>query len=120
LSIVAYQNNILLTSISSDYLFLENIKLLYQANAEDGVSESKKCIDNDGFWNMASVCTDSGFHEVKCTVKGKISAFGVTFDLDYARPGKTYTIPWARYSCQTSTGNCCKKQGLYSGETKLA
>jgi len=72
-----------------------------------------------GFWNMASVCKDSGFETCTCKISGEVSILGVTIKGTYER-GKRYHIGWARYECQASSGNCCKKQGLYVGETKVA
>ena len=68
---------------------------------------------------MASQCVESGFESVTCTIKGEITVFGVALKGEYSK-GSTYRIAWARYQCVTSNGNCCKKQGLYSGDTKLA
>lgn len=54
-----------------------------------------------------------------CEISGQISAFGVTISGSYKR-GKKYSIAWARYTCANSPGNCCVKQGLFSGEEQLA
>lgn len=79
----------------------------------------QECFSNSGNWNMATVCTDSGFEEVSCEISGEISAFGLTFKGSYTK-GENYSVAWARYECQDSKGNCCIKQGLYSGDDKLA
>jgi len=96
----------------------ENIEALTQGE-EPYPTERLKCIEKGGNWNMASVCEDSGIEQVTCNISGEISAFGITIKGSYQQ-GKKYYIPWARYKCTQSLGNCCKKQGLYSGEIKLA
>lgn len=100
-------------------LLIQNVEALTSPEDEPYPEERKKCIEEGGSWNMASVCKNSGFESCTCKISGKITAFGVTLEGSYEK-GKTYTIPWARYECQESKGNCCKKQGLYSGEEKLA
>ena len=77
------------------------------------------CLSDGGNWNMASVCVATGFENTTCKIAGKISCFGITIEGSYEK-GKTYPIPWARYECKDSPTNCCKKQGLYSGNIKLA
>lgn len=100
-------------------LLQANIEAL--ANGESGSIPRtyEECLKSGGNWNMASVCTDSGFESSVCKISGEISIFGMTLKGNYEK-GQRYSIPWARYSCQTSAGNCCIKQGLYSGERKLA
>lgn len=68
---------------------------------------------------MSSVCVNSGFEQVTCEISGEITLLGVTIKGTYKK-GQKYPIAWARYECKNSPGNCCKKQGLYSGEKKLA
>lgn len=96
----------------------KNIEALTQAE-EPYPEERSKCISEEGNWNMASVCQDSGIERFSCSVSGEISAFGITLKGSYEK-GESYNIPWARYTCTASSGNCCKKQGMYTGETKLA
>lgn len=99
--------------------FAMNVEALSARVEEDYPEERASCIASGGNWNMASVCEDAGLQEVICTVSGEASAFGVTIRGSYTK-GKAYYIPWARYKCVESKGNCCKKQGLFSGDTKLA
>ena len=73
-----------------------------------------------GNWNMASVLMSSGFENVECKVDGEISFLGITLKGSYYQKGMSYSFPWASYRCESSEGNCCTKQGLYSGENKLA
>jgi hypothetical protein len=78
------------------------------------------CYQDDGSWNMATTCTESGFYEnQKCKISGELTVLGVTIKGSYEK-GHKYDVPWARYTCIASTGNCCKKVGLYTGDTKLA
>lgn len=112
------------SSRTSD-LLLQNVEVL--SRAEDDVKEEpdkikgpkEACLSEGGNWNEASHCTGTGFENSTCTISGEISLFGVTIKGSYSK-GKSYKIPWARYSCAQSAGNCCKKQGLYSGNEKLA
>lgn len=96
----------------------ENIEALTQGE-ENYPQERTKCLEEGGFWNMASVCADAKIEMVTCTISGEITLFGVTLKGSYTK-GRKYSIPWARYTCTSSIGNCCKKQGLYSDKTKLA
>ena len=78
------------------------------------------CFTQGGNYNMASVCQECGFFDpVKCKVTGELTILGVTIKGSYEK-GKKYSIPWARYTCTASTGNCCLKQGLYTYNTRLA
>ena len=99
-------------------LLILNVEALSQTE-EPYPEERKKCIEEGGNWNMSSVCVASGFEHVTCKLSGEIILFGVTIKGSYEK-GKKYPIAWARYECKDSSGNCCKKQGLYSGEKKLA
>lgn len=69
---------------------------------------------------MASVLKDCGFETVECKIDGEISLLGITVKGSYYKKGSKYSIPWASYRCESAPGNCCVKQGLYSGEEKLA
>lgn len=102
----------------SNNLLTQNVEALSQ-DEEPYPEERRKCIDSDGSWNMASVCDNSGFETATCKISGEISLFGVTIKGSYEK-GSKYSIPWARYKCIESSGNCCKQQGLYSGGKKLA
>lgn len=78
------------------------------------------CFNEGGNYNMASVCQETGFYyNQKCKVTGQLTVSGVTLNGDY-RVGQKYDVPWARYTCVASEGNCCLKQGLYTGNTQLA
>lgn len=103
----------------SSNLLKQNVEALTQGNEEPYPEERKACIEKGGNWNMASVCVASGFESSNCTVAGEITIFGVTVKGSYEK-GKMYSLPWARYECKDSKGNCCTKQGLYSGSQKLA
>lgn len=96
---------------------LANIEAL--ANSPDGAWTQAACHSAGGNWNMATVLVDSGFEEVTCEVTGKIKIFEFEMSGSYKK-GNDYKIPWARYKCEQSNGNCCIKQGMYSGENKLA
>lgn len=100
-------------------LLMQNVEALAENAEEPYPEERTKCINEGGMWNMASKCTASGFERPTCKVSGELSVWGITIKGSYEK-GKKYAIPWARYECVDSSGNCCKKQGLYSGETKLA
>lgn len=103
----------------SNELLLANVEALSEPPEEPYPQERAQCIAEGGNWNMASVCKDSGFETVTCKISGEVTLFGVTIKGSYEKNSK-YNIPWARYECVQSAGNCCKKQGLYSGDTKLA
>lgn len=100
-------------------LLLQNLEALAEGEEEPYPEERRDCINKGGNWNMASVCVASGFESSKCTVSGEITVCGVTVKGSFEK-GKKYYIAWARYECKDSKGNCCTKQGLYTGETKLA
>ena len=109
---------------SESDLFLENIEALAEDSEtsqedEETLQRKRDCFAAQGNWDEASHCASSGFESTTCTISGSVSLFGVTLTGSYEK-GKSYNIPWARYECGRSTGNCCKKQGLYSGDTKLA
>lgn len=96
-----------------DYLLEANIEALAQMEPAVG------CIAEGGNVDMASVCQAGDIVQVTCEIEGKITVFGVTIEGAY-KQGTIEYIAWARYACVASTGNCCKKQGIYMGETKLA
>lgn len=101
-------------------LLIQNVEALTDASESEPYPEERKaCIEKGGIWNMASACKDSGFERVSCKISGEVSVFGVILKGSYEK-GQKYSIPWARYEAVQSLGNCCTKQGLYSGETKLA
>lgn len=78
------------------------------------------CFTNGGNYNMATTCTEAGFYyRQKCKITGQMTIFGVTINGDFLE-GHKYDIPWARYTCVDSDGNCCLKQGLYTGNIQLA
>lgn len=86
----------------------------------EGIPTTREaCLAAGGNWNMASVAENCGFESVKCEYSGKISIFGISIEGSYKK-GEEYNIPWVLYKCVPSESNCCMKQGLYSGEMKLA
>lgn len=103
---------------------LVNIDALSNFEGEIGndhnITSREGCILFGGNWNMASVLMSSGFENVECKVDGEISFLGITLKGSYYQKGMSYSFPWASYRCESSEGNCCTKQGLYSGENKLA
>ena len=103
---------------SRDPFFEANVDALTETEKNEQELEAE-CHRENGNFGMATVCADSGFETAKCKVEGEISIFGVTISGSY-ESGRTYSVPWARYTCIVSHRNCCKKQGLYTGETKLA
>lgn len=103
---------------SRDPFFEANVEALTETEKPDYELEAE-CHRANGNFGMASVCQDSGFETAKCKVEGEISIFGVTISGSY-ESGRRYRIPWARYTCVDSNRNCCIKQGLYTGENKLA
>ncbi len=104
-----------------DSLLLMNVEALTDGDDDSELEKERKrnCYISGIAWNMASVCVDSGFETTTCTITGEVSLFGVTVKGSYSK-GQVTRVPWARYSCQTSNGNCCMQQGLYSVSTKLA
>lgn len=62
---------------------------------------------------MASVCADGRIETVECSVSGELSIAGFPVIKGSYKRGKSYTIAWARYKCETSKGNCCTIQGIY-------
>ena len=101
-------------------LLMQNVEALAQEGTDEPYpAEREKCITEGGNWNMASVCKQSGFESVVCKISGEVSFMGFSIKGSYEK-GKKYSIPWARYECTESAGNCCKKQGLFTGEKKLA
>jgi len=71
-------------------------------------------------WDMESILASCGFETVECKVDGEISFLGITLKGSYYKKGSSYSMPWASYRCESSPVNCFTKQGLYSGESKLA
>ncbi|HAC44020.1 MAG TPA: hypothetical protein DCE73_12620 [Paraprevotella xylaniphila] len=106
-----------------DSLLLENVEALAtdDESGEDAAMKARReeCYQKGGNWNEASHCVDSGFETFECEVAGEISAFGIVIKGSFKK-GNKYSIAWARYQCEPSVGNCCTKQGLYSGDDKLA
>ncbi len=102
----------------ADLMLDENIEALTRGE-DDQAPNRENCYAEGGLWNMASVCADGKVEVVTCTKSGEITIFGITLKGSYTK-GKPYAIAWARYTCITSTGNCCKMQGIYSGGTKVA
>lgn len=102
-------------------IMLQNVEVLTQLEeeSEEMIARRESCYNNGGTWNESSHCEASDFEDFTCTVSGEVSLFGVTIKGSYTK-GKTYKLAWARYSCVESKMNCCTKQGLYSGNTKLA
>lgn len=96
---------------------LANVEAL--ANSPEGAWTQATCHSAGGNWNMATVLVDSGFNEVTCEITGKIKISEYEISGSYKK-GNKYKIPWARYKCEHSKGNCCTQQGVYSGEKKLA
>ncbi len=94
-----------------------NLEILMRSEDDDFTRSD--CLGDGGNWNMASICMECGFETATCKIAGKISCFGITLEGSYEK-GKKYSIPWARYQCQSAPTNCCKKQGMYTGDTKLA
>lgn len=74
------------------------------------ITSSEKCHEQGGYWNMALTCAGGGVESVSCGVTGEISLFGVTVKGSYTK-GKAYPIAWERWSCVTSTENCCVSSG---------
>ena len=107
-----YASNEMTTS-----LLMQNVEALTQ---EETLNEyQQKCYNDGGNWDMATVLSASGFESVSCTIEGEITFNNVTIKGSYVKGG-TYRMPWAVYKCESSSENCCIKQGLYTGETKLA
>lgn len=102
----------------SNELLMTNVEALSQQE-EPYPEERTRCINESGIWNMASVCKQSGFEYTTCKKSGEVSLFGITVKGNYEK-GKKYYVAWARYECTQSSGNCCKKQGLFTGDRKLA
>ena len=99
-------------------LFEQNLDALARGENENDQREID-CYNSGGNYNMASVCAETGFERATCKVSGEVSVFGITISGSFEK-GKRYSIPWARYTCVSSPRNCCIKQGLYTGDTKLA
>ena len=105
---------------SAAYALLKaNIEALVSNEDDAGAWTIGKCHSAGGNWDMASVCEETGFESATCKVSGEINIFGIKLSGSYEK-GQTYYIPWARYKCVSSSKNCCTKQGLYTGNTKLA
>lgn len=108
------------TAKPKNSMLAKNIEALSQQESSGGAAWNQaSCHSMGGNWNMASICVETGFETVKCTITGKIKIFDVEITGSYER-GNKYKISWARYSCCVSDGNCCIKQGLYSGNIQLA
>lgn len=105
-------------SADHDDLFEQNLEALARGENEYDQREID-CYNSGGNYNMASVCVESGFERATCKVSGEVSVSGITISGSFEK-GKRYSIPWARYTCVSSPRNCCIKQGLYTGDTKLA
>ena len=107
-------------------LLLENIEALAEIDEagnegeEDGTKKRmEECFQKGGNWNESTRCVEGGFETFKCEISGEISLFGITLKGSYTK-GNSYRIAWARYDCEKSEGNCCTKQGLYTGDQNLA
>lgn len=99
-------------------ILLANIEAI--SDPEHGTAWDKtSCQVQGGNWNQASVCVASGFETFECTISGELNIFGVKVSGSYKK-GNKYPMPWARYECKDSVENCCTKQGMYSGNDKLA
>ena len=103
---------------SGKTLLLENLEALAES-PEDEAARRAVCYAENGAWNAMTTCDASGIESSTCTIKGELTILGVTLKGEYDK-GKKYSLPWARYNCTASSGNCCKKIGLYTGDIKLA
>lgn len=88
-------------------------------DSEKGALTREECIRKGGIWNRSTEFIDSDFEKATCKVSGEINVFGVSVKGSY-EAGGTYSIPWASYRCTENEGECCLKQGLYTGDKKLA
>lgn len=78
------------------------------------IKDESECHNKNGYWNMALQCAASGTTTQVCEKSGEITVWGITI-LKYSyKNGESYDIPWERWACITSQGNCClsEKQGL--------
>lgn len=122
LSVVAAINVHL--NLSSDKslsgLALENLNALAYAeggtgggaiNPFEGVAGSiastqEECSQKNGYWNELLACEDGGVGSQTCTISGEITIMGQTIKGSYTK-GNSYSYVWARFTCRTSSGNCC-------------
>lgn len=78
------------------------------------ITNDEECHKKNGYWNMALVCTGSGVEKQTCEKAGELTVWGFTLFKGSYKKGEEYKVSWSRWSCTTSTGNCClsDKQGL--------
>jgi hypothetical protein len=71
-----------------------------------GITTQSECQSKGGYWNMALICDGEGVNSLRCEIEGEPSIAGFTVKGSYKK-GKTYNVTWERWSCTTSTSNCC-------------
>lgn len=130
--IIAYQyrNGLSVSDNEKSTIVLSNIEALMSSETSESGSNNggelsgdgeggnytrEECLSKDGNWNMASVCVDGGTIQKQCEVSGEITIMGITVKGSY-KSGKLYNLFWERYQCQSSSGNCCVKQGMFAKE----
>lgn len=88
-------------------------------NGESGNSSGEftreDCLRKGGNWNMASVCVDGSVIQIQCETSGEMTVLGVILKGSFKK-GDIINLAWERYSCQSSEGNCCVKQGIFVKE----
>lgn len=115
-NVVLNSNNGAISNIS-----LANIEAL--AAPEDYGSQyhtQATCQAANCYWNTMLQCSDGGIEPITCEVSGKLVILGFEISGSYTK-GNQYTIVWDRFSCETSSGNCCQptSQGIWVGTTKI-
>lgn len=122
--IISYQlrNGLSVSDNEKSTIVLSNIEALMSSengelsgDGEGGNYTREECLSKGGNWNMASVCVDGGTIQKQCEVSGEITIMGITIKGSY-KSGKLYNLFWERYQCQSSSGNCCIKQGMFAKE----
>ena len=67
------------------------------------------CRGLGGYWNELSAFLRLGHTTVTVAAGREITILGLT--IFGGTWGRTYFITWEEYSCRTSSGNCCYRQG---------
>ena len=124
--------------VQDNSMILANIEALSQdADGDDdggdnqaGDSETQRrrqeCFSNNGQWGYASIY--QGCKEVKVSVKGTCTWNGKEYSLglDWNKSKSAKRATLSEYKCvadpagiPSADKNCCTKQGIYCGDTKV-
>ena len=105
---VGYQQ---VSASSESDLFLANVEALSEEElSSDEKNRQKECFENDGEWNMASICVDGGVETVTSDNSKELHLFGAVIKV--SKKNTPYVVKWERYECQDHKHSCCETQGV--------